>query len=56
VKRAAAGKPARLPHWAMVHVLAVTYGQDPELVASWPADRYLEAVNLLELTMRLRHG
>lgn len=44
------GDAAALPLEAQIHVVAARYGQSPEDVAEWPADRFLEAIAYLPIT------
>lgn len=47
------GDPVRFPFAVQVHMVAARYGQDPEAVLDWPADRFREAVQLLDVTGQL---
>jgi hypothetical protein len=44
------GGTVRFPHHVLVHLVAARYGQDPRDVDAWPADLFLDAVNLLSVT------
>lgn len=50
--RAADGKVTRLPPRVMYHVIAARYGQTPDQVRAWPADDYLDAIQMLPVTSR----
>lgn len=52
MKRLTRGDAARIPYTAQLHLVAATYGQAPDAVEEWPADRFNEALALLELTGR----
>lgn len=44
------GKPTRLPPAVQVHMVAARYGQSPAQVREWPADDFLMAMNVREVT------
>jgi hypothetical protein len=48
------GTPTRLPLRVQVHMVAARYGQTPEQVRAWPADDFMDALNLLEVTGHVR--
>lgn len=46
----AAGRRTRIPTDLGIHLVAATYGQDPDVVADWPADKLLRSMALLPAT------
>lgn len=44
------GNRARLPFAVLRHMVAARYGQDPRAVDEWPAELFLEAVRVWEVT------
>ena len=39
-----------VPPRVLFHIIAARYGTTPQAVREWPADDYLDAVNLLRVT------
>jgi hypothetical protein len=48
--RYANGKPTRLPMRVLYHLVAARYATTPRAVRGWPADDFLDACELLEVT------
>jgi hypothetical protein len=38
------------PHYVQAHLIAARYGQDPDDVDDWPADKFALAASLLKIT------
>lgn len=47
VRRYTEGTRTRLPVRLSVHLVAQSYGQTPASVREWPADDFLDALNLI---------
>ena len=44
------GARVRLPLRVQVHMVAARYGTTPDEVRDWPADDFMDAMSMLEIT------